>query len=65
MLFKEILSFKNIKGCMAILRLENLNIHLQECEFNPKKPIVCTLGCNIVIPKDELKVGRFFLKKKN
>lgn len=42
-------------GCPAILRLENLNNHLQECEYNPKKPIICSLGCNILIAKDELK----------
>lgn len=42
-------------GCTTIVRLENLSSHLHECEFNPKKPTVCTLGCNIVLMKDELK----------
>jgi E3 ubiquitin-protein ligase NRDP1 len=42
-------------GCNLILRLENLNTHLQECDFNPKKPIICALGCNILIAKDEFK----------
>ena len=27
---------------------------LQDCEFNPKKPVHCDQGCGLVIPKDEL-----------
>lgn len=42
-------------GCTAVVRLENLSHHLHECEYNPKKPIVCSFGCNTIIPKDELK----------
>lgn len=42
-------------GCTAYVRLENLSHHSQECEFNPKKPVVCDLGCDILIAKDELK----------
>lgn len=42
-------------GCTAYVRLENLNCHSQECEYNPKKPVVCNLGCEILIAKDELK----------
>ena len=38
------------------VRLENLTSHSQECDFNPKKPIICNLGCDILIAKDELKV---------
>ena len=33
-----------------------LPAHLNECEFNPKKPVHCELGCGQVVPKDELKV---------
>lgn len=29
--------------------------HLEECEFNPKRPLPCEQGCGLVIPKDELK----------
>jgi len=29
----------------------------QECEFNPKKPVMCELGCELVVSKDQLKVG--------
>lgn len=42
-------------GCNAFVRLENLSSHSQECEFNPKRPVICGLGCNILIAKDELK----------
>ena len=33
-----------------------LGFVLQECEHNPKKPVLCELGCGFTIPKDELKV---------
>lgn len=42
-------------GCKSYVRLENLNNHSQECEFNPKKPVICDFGCAILIAKDELK----------
>lgn len=42
---------------MAIVKLDMLATHLLECEHNPKKPVHCTEGCGLVIPKDELKVG--------
>lgn len=42
-------------GCTARVRLEMLNHHSQECEYNPKKPVTCNLGCEILIAKDELK----------
>lgn len=42
-------------GCTAYVRLENLNNHSQECEYNPKRPVMCDLGCDILIAKDELK----------
>ncbi|KAK3083181.1 hypothetical protein FSP39_015890 [Pinctada imbricata] len=42
-------------GCTAVVKLDMLAQHLQECEHNPKKPIHCEKGCGLVIPKDELK----------
>jgi len=42
-------------GCTALVKLDLLPGHLQECEFNPKKPVECTQGCGLVVPKDELK----------
>lgn len=37
------------------LKLDALHVHLEECEFNPKKLLPCDKGCGFVIPKDELK----------
>ncbi len=42
-------------GCTQIVRLEVLHSHLQDCEFNPKKPVMCSSGCEVVIAKDEMK----------
>lgn len=42
-------------GCTAVVKLDMLPNHLNECEFNPKKPVHCELGCGLVVPKDELK----------
>ncbi|XP_063412847.1 E3 ubiquitin-protein ligase NRDP1-like [Mytilus trossulus] len=42
-------------GCTAVVKLDMLAAHLQECEHNPKKPVHCELGCGLVVPKDELK----------
>ena len=50
-----------VYGCVAIVKLDMLATHLLECEHNPKKPVHCTEGCGLVIPKDELKVGIGFV----
>lgn len=42
-------------GCPSVVKLDMLTSHLEECEHNPKKPVVCEQGCGQVIPKDELK----------
>lgn len=42
-------------GCTSVIRLDMLQSHLQECEHNPKKPVMCEQGCGLTIPKDELK----------
>lgn len=42
-------------GCQVVLKLELLPNHLNECEFNPKKPLPCEKGCGLIIPKDELR----------
>lgn len=42
-------------GCTAVLKLNVLASHLEECEHNPKRPLPCDLGCGLVIPKDEIK----------
>lgn len=41
-------------GCESVVKLESLSSHLNECEFNPKKPTVCDKGCSLTMPKDEL-----------
>ncbi|CAF0734867.1 unnamed protein product [Didymodactylos carnosus] len=57
-ILKNLLSRLNITcenephGCSAVLKMENLNSHLVECEFNPKKLIECAQGCGLMIPKD-------------
>ena len=43
-------------GCISIVKLDALTSHLEECEFNPKRPVPCEQGCGLIIPKDELKV---------
>lgn len=47
-------------GCSAVVKLDMLSIHLEACEFNPKRPIPCEQGCGLVIPKDEIKVPKYF-----
>ncbi|XP_041374628.1 E3 ubiquitin-protein ligase NRDP1-like [Gigantopelta aegis] len=42
-------------GCTAVIKLDSLHSHLQECDHNPKKPMHCEKGCGLVVPKDELK----------
>ncbi|XP_046681463.1 E3 ubiquitin-protein ligase NRDP1 [Homalodisca vitripennis] len=42
-------------GCSAVLKLDSLTSHLEECEHNPKRPVPCEQGCGLVIPMDELK----------
>ncbi|GFR03934.1 e3 ubiquitin-protein ligase NRDP1 [Trichonephila clavata] len=34
-------------------------VHKEECEHNPKRPVPCEQGCGLVIPKDELRVCMF------
>ncbi|NXS85482.1 RNF41 ligase, partial [Erpornis zantholeuca] len=32
-------------GCTAVVRLDNLMAHLNDCEHNPKRPVTCEQGC--------------------
>lgn len=41
-------------GCATVVKLDILNMHLKECEHNPKAPVACTLGCGLTVPKDEM-----------
>ncbi|CAG0918923.1 unnamed protein product [Notodromas monacha] len=42
-------------GCSALVKIDTQQSHRLECEFNPKRPVSCDLGCGFVVPKDELK----------
>jgi len=42
------------QGCTAVTKLDSLSAHLNECEYNPKKPVACEQGCGLTIPKDEM-----------
>ncbi|XP_076286699.1 E3 ubiquitin-protein ligase NRDP1 elgi isoform X1 [Lasioglossum baleicum] len=42
-------------GCQEIVKLNSLASHLEQCEYNPDRPMLCEQGCNVVIPKNELK----------
>lgn len=42
-------------GCQSVIKLDSLASHLEECEYNPKRPMPCEQGCSLIIPKDELK----------
>ncbi|CAG5130714.1 unnamed protein product [Candidula unifasciata] len=44
-----------LHGCLVIVKLDALPSHLQDCEFNPKKPVHCDKGCGLIVPKDEMK----------
>ncbi len=35
-------------GCIATLRLDQLQSHLKDCEHNPKRPVNCEEGCGWV-----------------
>ena len=37
-----------------MVKLDNLSHHLKECEHNPKKPVPCSQGCGLTVPKDEM-----------
>lgn len=43
-------------GCNSVVKLDSLDSHLTECEYNPKRPFPCEQGCGLIIPKDEHKV---------
>ncbi|UYV74383.1 RNF41 [Cordylochernes scorpioides] len=44
-----------LHGCTAVVKLDRLAAHREECPHNPKRPVACDKGCGLVIPKDELK----------
>lgn len=59
-ILKNLLSRLTIKctnadfGCESLLKLDVLNGHLSECEYNPKRPVHCENGCGLIVPLDEV-----------
>lgn len=59
-ILKNLLSKLTIKcenvgfGCDSVVRLDQLQSHLTQCEHNPKRPVPCNQGCGLVVPFDEL-----------
>ena len=41
-------------GCGAVVKLDCLQSHLEQCQYNPKRPVVCEKGCELVVPLDEV-----------
>ena len=41
-------------GCQTITSIEGLQAHLNQCQFNPRRPVDCDKGCGSVIPLDKL-----------
>lgn len=54
---RNLLAKLNIKcdyqGCSALVKLDALEDHCKNCEFNPKKPVECA-DCGLTIAKDGL-----------
>ena len=43
-------------GCTKIIKLEQLETHLNECIYQPNKIIQCPNGCEKIIERNEIKV---------
>lgn len=41
-------------GCTVVVRLDGLQAHHNECQYNPKRPVACEKGCGLVVPLDEV-----------
>lgn len=41
-------------GCATIVRLDGLSAHMNQCQYNPKRPVSCDKGCGCTVPLDEL-----------
>ena len=46
----------DVFGCTAVIKLDLMSGHLKECDFNPKKPVSCSKGCGLTVPKDEVNI---------
>jgi len=41
-------------GCPAIVKLELLQSHMDSCDFNPYKPVICEKGCGFVLLRNQV-----------
>lgn len=41
-------------GCDAVVKLDCLQSHCDQCQHNPKRPVPCEKGCGLVVPLDEV-----------
>ncbi|EDV99486.1 E3 ubiquitin-protein ligase NRDP1 [Drosophila grimshawi] len=41
-------------GCSALMPLEQYRRHVENCQSNPKVEVLCTKGCGMKVPKDEM-----------
>lgn len=41
-------------GCTAVVKLDSLLVHMDECQYNPKRPVACDKGCGMIVPLDEV-----------
>ncbi|RWS29207.1 E3 ubiquitin-protein ligase NRDP1-like protein, partial [Leptotrombidium deliense] len=41
-------------GCPAVVKLESLTSHCNECDFNPDKPVICEKGCGLVLLRNQV-----------
>jgi E3 ubiquitin-protein ligase NRDP1 len=41
-------------GCTVVVHLDGLTSHMDQCQYNPKRPVSCDKGCGSTVPLDEL-----------
>ena len=41
-------------GCSAVVSLDSLEAHVNECQYNPQRPVSCDKGCGSTVPLDKL-----------
>ena len=41
-------------GCTVVVRLDGLETHRNECQYNPKRLVACEKGCDLKVPLDEV-----------
>ncbi|RWS15364.1 E3 ubiquitin-protein ligase NRDP1-like protein, partial [Dinothrombium tinctorium] len=41
-------------GCPAVVKLESLSSHCNECDFNPDKPVICEKGCGLILLRNQV-----------